>query len=522
MSEPLLKKVVRNSFYSSGGTFFAFLLAIVFAGYRIRILGVERAGFLMLLETLVASTATMGCLGISEAGMRRMAIHFGRNETGGVRKTLAAMLVVNLIIGLIVLLAIPLFFDMIFRWSRLNPAYYEDARWAALLASLAFALRQAHDSYRQVFPALQRFDITAYQRTAFGLLSGGLGLLVLTFFPTMTAASLLLAGLALLNLVVNMHLTRTLLGRQVWPAWSRSEMREMLRFSIWTYWGNLSKLLKNGLDKIILTSLMGSAVLPFYVIGQRIIMQVHTLLAGQSEFIFPMFSVQRERHGDVIVRIEDRLRWVMALVSAILYGGMIVYAKPLLAHLISADFAAASITPFLLACLQGFFLAQSITVYRLSWAEGRALPNAVYEFANGILVFSTSLLLAPSMGIMGVSLSQLWLSVTTLGLIYWVLRAGDRYSLAALFRPFASPVLLIAIWFSGAELVRHLLPGHALAGLIINAAAGVIAVLAALLFEHQLFGRFQCVSTLASVLRLLTQSLAGRLNRNRKRTMGIA
>jgi O-antigen/teichoic acid export membrane protein len=522
MSEPLLKKVVRHSAYSSGGTFFAFLLAIVFAGYRIRNLGVERAGFLMLLETLVASTATMGCLGISEAGMRRMAIHFGRSNISGVRKTLSTILVVNLFIGIFIFLAILLSFDTIFHWSRLNPIYYQDARSAAMLSGLAFALRQAHDSYRQVFPALQRFDITAFQRSAFGLLSGGLGLLVLTFFPTMMAASLLLAGLALLNLVVNMHLTRTLLGRQVWPVWSRSEMREMLRFSIWTYWGNLSKLLKNGLDKIILTSLMGSAVLPFYVIGQRIVMQVHTLLAGQSEFLFPMFSVQRERNKDVIVRIEDRLRWVMALVSAILYGGIMVYAKPLLAHLISADFAAASITPFLLACVQGFFLAQSITVYRLSWAEGRALPNAVYEFANGVLVFGTSLLLAPAMGIMGVSLAQLWLSVTTLGLIYWVLRAGNRFSLNALFRPFASPVLLIMIWSAGAELVRFLMPDHALASLISNAAIGAIAVMAALMFEHHVYGRFQCVSTLLSVVRLLARSLAGRLKRHKKSSIGIA
>jgi O-antigen/teichoic acid export membrane protein len=522
MSDSLLKKVVRNSAYSSSGTMVAFLLAIIFAGYRIRILGVDRAGFLMLLETLVASTATMGCLGISEAGMRRMAIHFGRNEMSSVRRTLSTMLAVNFIIGLIVLVTIPMFFKPIFRWSRLDPIYYHDAFWAAILSALAFALRQAHDTYRQLFPALQRFDITAYQRSVFGLLSGGLGLLVLKLFPTMTAASLLLAGLALLNLGVNMHLTRSLLGVHVGLGWSRFEMREMLRFSIWTYWGNLSKLLKNGLDRIILTSLMGSAVLPFYVIGQRIVMQVHTLLAGQSEFIFPMFSVQQERQSDVILRIEDRLRWVMALVSAILYGGMLVYAKPLLSHLISADFAEQSIIPFLLACVQGYFLAQSITVYRLSWAEGRALPNAVYEFANGILVFGTALMLAPSMGILGVSVAQLWLGLTTLGLIYWVLRAGRRYSLSALFRPFASPILLMLIWFSGSELIHQLLPTHSLAGLIANAAAGLIAVMAALVFEHYAFNNYQCVSTLWSVARILTQSAAKYFKQLKQRTVGIA
>jgi O-antigen/teichoic acid export membrane protein len=480
-----------------------FMISILFAGFRIRILGVERAGFMMLLETIVTITATMGGFGVGAAAVRRMSLYFGANQLDKIRRPLGTMLVVNGSIGLLAFLAYPACFSALFGWSQLDTAFRTDAFCAALLIGATFFCRQLHRSYWHTLPALQRFDVMAVIRTVKSLLSGGLGLLVLTWIPTMTALATVYLGIAIASLVVNMVLIRRFLGYWVLPAWCGDEMRAMLQFGAWSYAGSLSRLLKNGLDRIIVTAVLGSAALPYYVIGQRIITRVHTVLAGQYEFIFPMLSAESERHAQVIERVEDRLRWMVAFMSAILYATLAVYSRSLLSVLVSPEFAQEAYIPFVLACAQGFFLAQNLTVYRISWAEGKAAPNAIYEFINGILVFVTVLILVPSMGVVGASLAQMWYGITTLGFIVWVLQSGHRFSWHRLFRPFISPMLSMGGWVVLNRFLTWQFELSSVTRLLIQTSTGLGFVALGLLYEAIHYRDYRCVSSLLDACRTL-------------------
>ena len=159
----------------------------------------------------------------------------------------------------------------------------------------------------------------------------------------------------------------------------------MSGFGSWAYVGSLSSILFGGLDKLILTNFLGSSSLPYYVIGQRVVSQVHAFLNGQCQFLFPMLAAYGEKTAEIVKNVEDRLRWFIAFLGAIIYGGFAAFAWLLLSKLVGIQFAEMALLPFLLACLQGFFHAQAIVPYQLSWAEGRGAPNALYTLMTGIL-----------------------------------------------------------------------------------------------------------------------------------------
>ena len=326
-------------------------------------------------------------------------------------------------------------------------------------------------------------------------------------FPTMTALALLSLSLALIHAVVSISIVSHLIGGVALPKWNFSELRSMAGFGGWAYLGSLSSLLMNGLDKIVLTNFLGSASLPYYVIGQRVVQRVHALISGQSQFLFPMLASQGERTSAVIKQVEDRLRWFLAFISATLYGVFAALAWPFLSKVIGPEFAYIAIVPFMLACFQGFLVALNIAPYQISWAEGRGAPNAVASMLTGILVLGTTILLAPKMGVLGASLAQLWIGVTSFFLLYWVAKAGQRFSWWGMFRPLISPVIMLICSFVLTEVAWSCRDLDIEFYLMIVGIGGVGVILIGVFTEKLVFSKYRCLRTLKDALGIVTNKL---------------
>lgn len=508
MTGSILKQSIKNSLYLNIGSVSTAVVKLLFAGFQIRFLGVEAAGFLMLLDGITSMGTRFGGFGFATAALKKIAEFHGQKRYKEIKSTLGAVLSVDVFMGLIVAIGLIISFKWIFNWSKTDEVFFVDAQRATYIFALTFIIRQIKKSYGIVISAFQRYDIIALINTVIGLLTGAIGIIILMVFPTMTALATVICLIAFINASVTIMIVYRLTGELVFPIWNFRELKTMARFGGWAYLGTLSSLLISNADKFILTAFLGSQSLPYYVIGQRAITQVHTFLAGQSQFLFPMLAGKGEQIKEVVNNIEDRLRWFVAALSSITYGGLAIVAYPLLTILIGEDFAKIAFAPFLIACIQGFLVSTNIVSFHLNWAKGYGAPNAVTGIMAGILVATTMVILTPQFGIIGISLAQLWSGVTSFALIYWTARMNKNVNWRKIIRPLLTPTMTFLLFLTSALIIY---PLHGTIDkvlifilifvlVIINIAIGV-------LLENKLFSKYDCFSTLRKVFTLVLEKI---------------
>ena len=483
------------------------VLGLLFAGLTIRFLGDQRAGFLMTMQSVVALSGAVGGFGFGTAAVRKVAAFHAVDNFEGARSCLNAVLFFNLIVGVFMSAVIMVGFPWFLQWTRIAGEFRDEAFFACVFVALTSVIQQISATYAITYSALQRYDIIAILGFIFGFLHGGLGLLILSLFCTMSALACLSFILASTQFLINFVLVRRLLRGNLAPAWNPRGLRSMARFGGWAWLTSLGGMVNSSLDKIALTTLLGSASLPYYVVGQKVVSQVHNALATQSHFIFPMLAAKGNEAGLAIRRVEDRLRWFLSFASAVIYGSLVIVAHPLLSRLVGSDFADRAMVPFMLACFQGFLVAQSIVPYYISWAEERAEPNAVFGFVTGLLTFATIMWIAPQYGILGASLGQLWIGPTALALIGWVSWQGRRFSWGGIFRPLVSPtvtwiILLVMGWAFWVLQLDRRAEWWPLASV-----SAISAILAGMCFEYWIFRGFMCLETLKSAIKILVSRL---------------
>jgi O-antigen/teichoic acid export membrane protein len=448
-SSSFLSRAVRNFLFSGIGTVSSFVIALLFAGLTIRYLGTERAGFLMALTALIGLNAFLGDFGLGTPTVRRVAALNAQGNLSTARAIIGSVFTVSFISGLVIALPIVIFFPKIFVWSKLAVNYQSDAFWATIFTMGSFILTQASNPWRATYSALERYDLISILNTIFGVLSGMFGIAVLMVIPTMTAIVVVRLFLNIVRFFVDAFFMKKFLQGIPLLSWNWKELRPMMNFGGWVYVGSIGQLLLGRANDLILTTFLGSAALPYYAFPQRIYNHIHGALAAQSRFLFPMLSSYGDRTADQVKRLEDQLRWLMALASGAIYTAIVLVGPDLLSRLVNPEFAVKASLPLYLACIQGFFYAQDIVPYYSSWAMGWGKPNSVYELITGGLVALTAALLIPYIGYIGASVAQLWSCISVIIYIMYIHRLinPESHPLSWI-RSFASPVAMIGVWLS--------------------------------------------------------------------------
>ena len=497
----LLPYAVRNSLASGLGTIATFILGFIFAGLTIRYLGESRGGYLMTLQAVLGLNALIGGFGLETPALRRIAYLYSEGEMKKASEMLGSVLTVNVVTGTIFSLLVVFAFRYVFAWSRLEAAYRSDAYYATLFVAGSFLFGQVASPYQMVYQAKQRYDLITALTIIFGLLVGVSGILVLKIAPSMTAIAAVGFIISSLRIICDLFVVDRLLGNVPFPAWEWGEIRPLLGFGGWTYLSSLGGFLFTNADRLILTTFLGSSAMPYYVIPQRLYSQVHTTLCAQTQFLFPMLSSFGDAAADQIERIEDRMRWYLALISGAIYTGLAFFGPPLLGVLIGPEFARNVRIPIILASVQGFFHAQMIFPYFSSWAVGVGAPNTLAQLVNGSLVVLTAVLLIPRMGYVGASIAQLWIILTVVGHTVLIRRMTACHSSEwGWLRSYVSPLLMIGAWISVVKIGEHFLAsGSSLVyGLVLL--GGIVGVGIAWIVEKEAFSTFERWGTLSRAI----------------------
>ncbi len=498
MSQLTLDKSVKHSLFSLIGTITSFVVMFALAGYRIRFLGIEKVGYLMLLETVLTIAQTIGGAGFGTAATQKMATLFGKKDVNGIKNILSTIVFIGFLLGILIFCIYALSFELIFKWSRLDVSLYNDAHLATIFVGATFMVTQMYVNYEELFPSLHRFDLVSYVKAFFSLISGVAGLIILSIVPTMTAISVTFFIISVIRLLTSIIICSKLLNSIVLPQLKSYVFKDIYKFGLWNYAGAISNLLISSLDKVVLTSLFGAGYLSYYVIGQRVVSIVHSAISGQTGFLFPTLATEINSDHNMLRLgiLEDKLRWFIGFLSSIFYGLILCISYPFLKMVIGSDFASVAYIPFSLACIQGFFMAQNITSYRISWALGQGAPNALFEFFTGVIVLASILLLSPSLGVIGVSLSRLWVGPTTVVLICWVMKISTGFSFYRLLRPVLTPLLIFIILIISTVLFKDYWDKSYFMASLSVLVSLLIACSVGISLELNVFKKYKCILTL--------------------------
>lgn len=236
-NQSFLSRAVRNFLFSGVGTIASLAITFLFAGLTIRYLGIARAGFFMALAALTGLEGFISDLGLGTPAVRRVAALNAAGELRTARTIVGSVSTVTMGSALIVVLPIIVFFPTIFGWSRLDAAYREDAYWATLFTLGSFVMMKIFNTWRATYSALERYGLISVLDTVFGLLSGLSAIAVLMVYPTMTAVAGVRFIVLVLRLIPEVHYIRKFLGGVPWPAWAWGELRPMMSFGGWVYFG---------------------------------------------------------------------------------------------------------------------------------------------------------------------------------------------------------------------------------------------------------------------------------------------
>ena len=500
----LLDKTVKNSVFVTAGAVAQFGLSLLFAGLTIRYLGIERAGFFMALQALLGINSLVGGQAFRGAAIQRLASLAGQGDWSACRQVVGTLVTMNAVLGGVLALVLMVSFPWVFPWSKLALTFKEDALWTTVVVALTFFTDQVAGAYRVTYDSRQRFDLVSFNSTVFGFLQNMVRLSVLKLCPTMSAVALGGFVVNLLWLAYDCRLVSNLLSGWVRPSWYWPHLRPMLRLSCWGWLAYTAGFLYDNLDRIVLTSFLGSAALPYYALPHRFALNLHAMLSSQLYFIFPMFAGSAADPKTTIRGVEDRLRWFVSAASCSLFGALALVGPWGMSVLVGSEFAGKATLPLYLACLYGCVHSQQIVYFYSTWAVGSPAPNVVSDAIAAICIIVSACFLIPPLGFIGANVAHLWRLPYIVVHTYWCRRVlGISGTVLSVWRPYMSPILATGAWLA----VANLLTLHVPAASVWSAAVGVgsapIAFLILWLMEERLWpdaARWQTAREAAALL----------------------
>jgi O-antigen/teichoic acid export membrane protein len=250
---------------------------------------------------------------------------------------------------------------------------------------------------------------------------------------------------------------------------------------------------------------------------QRMFAQIHATLCSYFQFLFPMLASLGDGAAKAAERLDDRLRWFVAIMSGFAYTGLALAGPLLLTHLVSPEFAERASVPLFLACLQGFIHAQMIVPYFSSWAAGQGRPNAMMSLLHGLLVIPAAVCLIPRFGCVGASIAQLCILPVVIVHSIWVCRILLSQKVSWRWLSWlTSPCVMIGVWLLVVKGCGAFLPSHTVSLLclmLIGALAGFGAVACV---EHFVFPAQHRWQTLLRAFGLLADTIRQRLSIKQK------
>lgn len=405
----LAHRTAVNSLLALLSFLFPVSVALALTPYVVHRLGTEAYGVIALAIVLVGLLGVLD-LGMGSAVLKYVSEHVAREEYDAVNRVIGAGLLFYAFVGTVGALAaaaVGLFWvDDLF---DVPPHLVDDARFAFVIAGVAFLFTMLLNAVGSIPAALQRFGLTTSVTVSLSaanavatvlLLSSGYGLRALVVL------NMLLPLTATVIFVV--FLRRILPEVRLVPRWDAEQARRIAQFGGYALVVTLSSVVLFQLDKLLLGAFAGVAAVTFYVVPAALSQKIHSAASQLATITFPVSSSlsatgETERVKNLYLRATG---FVLLFVVTVAVPPSIL-ARPLLEHWLGGAFPARSTTVLILLNATYALVALTAVPFYVLLGLGHVRVAALFAALTAALNVALVILLVPSHGVVGAAVAFL-------------------------------------------------------------------------------------------------------------------
>ncbi len=401
-----MKNNLKNSVYGTFGFIFPLAITLVTAPYIIHKLTAEIYGI------FIISTSLMGLMSFLDLGFGQGIIKFvseyeAKKNYEGIKDVMGVSTYIYLTMGIIGAIVIFAFANNLVVLFRITENYKDLARYVFQITAIGFLINFFTSIFFPIPQALQRYDISAKaQATLWLLLNLSIvGLLYLGYgLKEVIIASLAIGGIRLM--VYFLIFRRMLPGIPLKLSFKPKVFKKIFAFSVFTAINGITGNLVFRVDKMIISSFLGTAAVTYYTIPFMMIQMGFGLVGSATQFIFPavsnLSSLGLKEELKVIYRKATKYT---AVISSVFTAGFIILGGAFLTLWMGADFArnAEGLIPII--AMVFFFQSVSIPSFHIYNGLGFSRINMISSIVSSSAYLLTALILIPVFKLEGAALS---------------------------------------------------------------------------------------------------------------------
>ena len=371
-------------------------------------LGLAAYGVWLIANAAVGAGSTVSS-GFGDAVIQRVATLRATGDLDAIRKVIANMLAINLVLGSALAIALWILIPFVTgRITHFDPALREPCLWSLRIGAVLILLK----SVESVFISSQR----AYERYApavrISIATRILATMLCVAFavngygiPTLMGAT---SAVVICGIVAQWAALRHLGIGVFVPALDRATYRDLSSFGVFSWLQAISGVLFSQADRLLLGVTLGASAVSYYGVAVQIAQPIHGLTAAGLHFLFPHFAMRFAASDISRSRRPVLLALSLNVLMAVTLSGIaILLGPPLLSRWIGTGFAAqtSALLPFLAI---GFaFLALNVTGHYTLLALGRVRLVTALNVAGGIAMLIAMTPLIRRFGIQGAAMARL-------------------------------------------------------------------------------------------------------------------
>lgn len=350
---------------------FTIIMSFLTAGLAIRFLPQADAGLLMLSTTMVTMADGILNFGLRESCLRGLS-RFLRSSNSEIAEewfSTSFLFVVAVFLVFVILSLLALGSGL---GAQLSLG---DDRYAIFISLMLLVVlcEQIAAFVGMSFHADQNYKVATIHKILFSSTSAALLFTVLVVYKSLLIYALMRAFVVsayacyLISDIMGLRPCRVRL------CFSVSFLREQLRYGRSILATKIIALGINGFDRILFVKAFGLDALPLYALPRRMCESLHRLVGMQSQYLFPaLASMSSIEARNFFLRIEG---WY-SLISTSGYLFLVAVSEPLLASLVSSEFANTSFPFVVVLALAGALQSFELTMFPYANATGR--PGLVF------------------------------------------------------------------------------------------------------------------------------------------------
>mgnify|MGYP001773528640 CR=1 FL=1 len=401
-----MKNNLRNSIYGALGFVFQLAITLFTMPYIVHKLTPELYGIYILSTSLIGFVSFMD-LGLGQGIIKFVSEYEAKKDYEGIKNVIGVSFYIYLIMGIIGAILIFALTDNLVILFRVNEKYKDLASYVFHMTAIGFFINFIANIFLPIPKALQRYDIATKSEVGIQLLFNLLIVCLLYLGYGLKEVIIANLGFGIVRLITYFLIFRKMLPNiPLNPTFRIDVFKRIFSFSIFTAINAITGNLVFRIDKMIISSFLGTTAVTYYTIPFMMVQLGYGFVGSTAHFIFPasssLFSLGLKEE---LIQVYRKATQYSVLISTIFAVIFIVLGNSFLTFWMGADFARS--TEGLIPIIAIVFFFQSVSIPAFHVYNGLGLPkiNMISSFVGSSAYLISALILIPPYRLLGAALS---------------------------------------------------------------------------------------------------------------------